>query len=248
MALESAPRLRGSLERRRVTAPAGGSKHLQTPQTQSTVELLTNVCYQEYHPNRAGRANDAGDAVVSVSLGLVQTSERARVRNTVILCGHCLRNIAFYRAGWRRKRARVRRQFWIGANGAFIDVAILEWCKLFTDTRGGHRWTRTVADRAGFIAGLLARLRMTQAEFDAYSRTLKHPRDKFIAHLDDYPTMYLPWLRPARASAAFLRDYLLNDAATTHWFQPWEKTSARDFYKEMYEHALEEYQAAESAR
>jgi hypothetical protein len=65
-----------------------------------------------------------------------------RVRRTAILCEHCLRNIAFYRAGWyRQSKIRVSRQFWIGANGNFMDIAVLEWCKLFADAKGQHHWS-----------------------------------------------------------------------------------------------------------
>jgi hypothetical protein len=88
------------------------------------------------------------------------------------------------------------------------------------------------------------RLRLTEVEFAEYIKTLKHPRDKFIAHLDAEHTMYLPWLRPARASAAFLYDYLLSDASTARWFTHDARPSARDFYNACYEHAISEYRRA----
>jgi hypothetical protein len=173
-------------------------------------------------------------------------SEEDRVRRTVLLCGHCLRNIAFYRAGWRADRTdvRVRRQFWIYANGAFMDCAILEWCKLFAEPGGKHRWSKSVADQTGFATALYKRLRLTESEFAAYIKTFKHPRDKFIAHLDAEHVMDLPRLRVARASAAFLYDYLLNHASTARWFMHDERPSARDFYRACYEHAISEYRRA----
>jgi hypothetical protein len=176
-------------------------------------------------------------------------SEEDRVRRTVILCRHCLRNIAFFRAGWRvgSGSTRVRRQFWIAANGAFMDCAILDWCKLFADPGGKHLWSKTVADKNGFAAALYSRLRLTESEFSAYVKTFKHPRDKFIAHLDVEDVMYLPQLRVARASAAFLYDYLLNDASTAHWFRHDGNPSAQDFYKACYEHAISEYRSYRSA-
>jgi hypothetical protein len=167
-----------------------------------------------------------------------------RVRRTVILCRHCLWNIAYYRAGWRKGKLRVRRAFWVGANGNFIDAAILEWCKLFADPKGLHRWRKSVAVQTEFAAALYRRLHLTESEFAAYIQTFKQPRDKFIAHLDAEPTMYLPWLRRARASAALLCDYLLNHPSTAHWFRFDEKTSARDFYANCYKHAVAEYQRA----
>jgi hypothetical protein len=182
--------------------------------------------------------------VNSPRLKAVPLSEQDRVRRTVILCGNCLRNIAFYRAGWRRSKFRVTRQFWIAANGAFVDFAILDWCKLFAEPDGKHRWSKAVTDRTGFAAALNSRLRLTESEFSAYINTLKHPRNKFIAHLDAEPMMTLPRLRAARTSAAFLYDYLLTEPSTSKWFRPGEKSSAREFYASCYRHALYEYRRA----
>jgi hypothetical protein len=184
------------------------------------------------------------------TLKVVPLSDEDRVRRTVIVCGHCLRNIAFYRAGWRADKTdvRVRRQFWVAANGAFIDSAILEWCKVFADANGKHYWSKSVADQTGFAAALHRRLRLTEAEFAAYIETFKQPRDKFIAHLDAEPIMYLPRLRVARASAAFLYDHLLNDAFTAQWFRFDERASARVLYNVCYNHAVHEYRLAADRR
>jgi hypothetical protein len=171
-------------------------------------------------------------------------SDRDRVRRTVILSLHCLRNIAFYRAGWRANNFRVRRQFWIAANGAFMDSAILEWCKLFADPNGKHRWSRSVDDKAGFAEALYRRLRFTEAQFSAYAKTFKHPRDKFIAHLDEEKLMNIPRVRVARASAAFLHDYLVGGPATSRWFSSTERESARQFYSFWYRKAVSEYRRA----
>jgi hypothetical protein len=171
-------------------------------------------------------------------------SDEDRVRRTVILCRHCLWNIAYVRAGWSRGKIRVRREFWVALNGNFIDAAILEWCKLFADPSGLHRWSKSVADQTDFAAALYHRLRLTESEFAAYIQTFKQPRDKFIAHLDAEPRMYLPWLRPARTSAAFLCDYLMNEPSTGRWFQFHEKTTSRVFYANCYKHAVSEYRQA----
>lgn len=188
-----------------------------------------------------------GAAVSAPPLKAVPLSDEDRVRRTAILCGHCLRNIAFYRAGWRptRRDLRVQRQFWIAANGAFIDSAILEWCKLFADPKGKHYWSKSVADKSGFSNALYRRLRLCEAEFSAYIQTFKQPRDKFIAHLDAEPTMYLPRLRVARASAAFLYDHLLSDESTAHWFGYDKRPPARDLYKACYDIAVYEYRRAQ---
>jgi len=63
---------------------------------------------------------------------------------------------------------------WIAANGAFMDCAILEWCKLFAEPKGKHRWSRSVADKTAFAAALYRRLRLTESDFSAYIKTFKH--------------------------------------------------------------------------
>ena len=170
-----------------------------------------------------------------------------RVRRTAILCGHCLRNIAFYRAGWHNYKFRIARQFWISANGAFMDFALLEWCKLFADWKGKHHWSRTIVDQISFSSGLYARLAMSEGQFLDYIETMKRPRDKFIAHLDEDNMMMLPRLRPARASVAYLYDRLLTGNDTKQWFAHEEQNLARVTYAMLYKHAVAEYRAAQGS-
>lgn len=165
-----------------------------------------------------------------------------RVRRTAILCEHCLRNIAFYRAGWyRQSKIRVTRQFWIGANGNFMDIAVLEWCKLFADTKAQHHWSKTIANPAAFMDGLLNRLRFTEEQFARYINSVKRPRDKFIAHLDQDHVMDFPVLRPARSAVAYLHDKLFEDIDTRQWFQRNEIRPASKIYPVFYRDAMFEY-------
>lgn len=145
-------------------------------------------------------------------------TRRDRVRRVFILCNHFLRNLAFYRAGWRRggvdQEPTLRRrenQFWRNVNANFIDLCVLEWCKVFGDAKGKHHWSKAITSQAEFEQQLLNRLRMTREQFAAYIAEMRRYRDKFVAHLDDEPIMYLPRLRPAKSSAAFLYHYLLSN-------------------------------------
>src|SRR5271165_4315169 len=64
-----------------------------------------------------------------------------RLRRVLVLCCYFVQNLAFYRAGWDNKIfRRYRSQFWVTANGNFLDHCVLEWCKLFGDERGEHYW------------------------------------------------------------------------------------------------------------
>lgn len=132
-----------------------------------------------------------------------------RSRRTAILCCHCLRNIAFYRAGYRNGNFVSSRQFFITANGNFLDIAILEWCKLFAETRGKHHYSRALSDADGFRIDLLAVLGVSSGEYDDYLKTMRTYRDKFVAHLDEDQVMMIPRLTVAKNSAKFLYTTLL---------------------------------------
>lgn len=152
-------------------------------------------------------------------------TRRDRVRRIFILCNHFLRNLAFYRTGWRRggidTEPTLRRresQFWVNVNGNFIDICVLEWCKLFGSKKDKHHWSKVITQQVEFEQQLLERLRMSAEELEAYIEEMRRYRDKFVAHLDDEPIMYLPRLRPAKKSVAFLYGYLLANEDDGNFF------------------------------
>jgi hypothetical protein len=65
-------------------------------------------------------------------------------------------------------------------------------------------------------------------------------RDKFVAHLDEEPTMVIPFMRPARNSVSYLYDFLRDDPATKG-FLPDANKSALELYRFWYQHAYFEY-------
>lgn len=154
---------------------------------------------------------------------------RDRVRRSLILCSHCLRNIAFYRVGWRRSESKRRDQFWVTVNGNFLDHAVLEWCKVFADRKGRHHWSVVVSNPVQFERDLLKRLQLSAQDFATYIIEMRAYRDKFIAHLDAEPVMQIPRLRMARRSVAFLYDHLLNQEDDGGFF-PERPFAARRYY------------------
>ncbi len=135
---------------------------------------------------------------------------RQRVRRALILCCHFLRNLAFYRAGWRGRVCIRKDQFWVTANGNFLDHCVLEWCKLFADEkRGKHFWRKVITDQEVFLDGLLRTLKFTEAEFASYVDEMRTYRDKFVAHLDLDEVMQIPRLRLAQKGVSYLHDYIL---------------------------------------
>lgn len=135
---------------------------------------------------------------------------RTRLRRIGILCLHCLRNAAYYRAWNAAPQARRQEQFWVSLNGNFIDTCLLEWCKLFGDLRAMHHWSKVVSDPDAFLTGLYAATRLDEAAFEAYRLAVRTYRDKFVAHLDGLNTIQIPNAQPAIDSARFLYNYLVD--------------------------------------
>jgi hypothetical protein len=138
-------------------------------------------------------------------------TRRTRLRRTAILCLHFLRNLGFYRAWNAAPQTRRREQFWISLNANFIDMTVLEWCKLFGDRKAMHHWSKSVTDHVAFANGLRQRTGMTETGFEAYRLIVREYRDKFVAHLDELPTMQIPDLQPALESVRYLYTYLLEN-------------------------------------
>lgn len=59
-------------------------------------------------------------------------------------------------------------QFWITAHGNFLDLATLEWCKLFAERKGNHSWRKAVSDPACFEKKLLRCLNISGEKFCGY--------------------------------------------------------------------------------
>ena len=95
-------------------------------------------------------------------------TRRQRLRRIALLAMHAICNIASYRAG-RTSNTFVRNEtFWVRLNGNFLDVGLLEWCKLFGDAKAAHHWKKVIRDAEGFKTGLLQRLGVSLADFEAY--------------------------------------------------------------------------------
>ena len=132
---------------------------------------------------------------------------RDRLRRVVIVCASFARNLAYYRVGQEPGSSALHApthphaSFWRQANGNFLDLCVLEWCKLFGERKGEHGWQQIVADPTAFETGLLAHLGMSATTFNAHIETMRRYRDKFFAHLDSDAVMQIPTLSMAQGSA-----------------------------------------------
>src|ERR1700730_9592230 len=84
------------------------------------------------------------------------------LRRVVLACGTCLRNLGYYRAGWEGRRPVFSGNIQKTINSNFIDMAVLEWCKLFGEERHEpQHWHRVINDidrRRAFKGALLQTL------------------------------------------------------------------------------------------
>jgi hypothetical protein len=117
--------------------------------------------------------------------------------------------MAFRDAGWQSGSfIEPYNQFLVNADGNFLDIAILEWCKLFADKRGMHSWRKIITNQSEFREGLLRFLSVSETEFEKYIDEVKAYRDRFIAHLDDDEMMVVPNLTIVRSSVSYLYDHI----------------------------------------
>jgi hypothetical protein len=141
---------------------------------------------------------------------MAQMPDVRLARRQAILSCAIIRNIAFYYVGWVSEdgQGTLKDDTELGRtiNSNFIDMAVLEWAKLFVDARGRHYWQRFVRPteaRTAFRTGLLASIGLDVPAWEQYHADVRVYRDHFIAHLDDDDVMTPPSLRLARDSTLF---------------------------------------------
>jgi hypothetical protein len=180
-------------------------------------------------------------------------ARRDRLRRVSILCAEFARNLAYYRVGQSQSGSVVhapshrQTSFWRQANGNFLDVSVLAWCKLLGDNKGKHFWRRIVADPVAFEAGLLAHLKMTNAEFGIVVDAMRHYRDKFVAHLDSDLVMQIPTLSAAQSAVWFYHDHVVRHEGTGGELNGLPQATAGNLalgYAQCMEEAEQVYRAA----
>src|SRR5215813_10671415 len=127
-------------------------------------------------------------------------TKRELCRRSVLLCILFLRNLAYYRTGQGQHGTHLLDpseptvNFWRQVNSNFIDMCVLDWCKLFADELAVHHRRKIVSEPAKFESDLLARLDLTADEFRQLLDRVRFYRDKFVAHLDELNEMIPPTL------------------------------------------------------
>ncbi len=139
-----------------------------------------------------------------------------RAKNAAFLCCHFARNFAYYGAG-QRQIGGTSDLFWSAVLGNFVDVAVLEWCKLFGNRNGKYHWKRVLTDPTTFLANMPRGIGIAKPSFDTLYVTVKTYRDEFVAHLEDnevamVPNMNIPYVLTWSYYLQLSKDYpfLLN--------------------------------------
>lgn len=162
---------------------------------------------------------------------------RKRLRRVALLCIHFTRNLAFFRALSDSKPDHKEGDFWITVKGDCLDIAVLEWCKLFAEQKGKHAWQKICADQDQFQTHLIAKTGITKDEWDQCCIELWKYRNKFVAHLDDDHTMQIPKMSAPMETAAYYYDYVkgLDEGSFFIGFPP----DLHTYYAECYQMALD---------
>ena len=141
------------------------------------------------------------------------------LRRAVILCCSFTRNLAFCRVGQSDggqpflSASHPQAAFWRQANANFLDIAVLDWCKLFGDKKAEHYWGQVVSDPVQFETGLLGHLGMDANAFQGEIDAMRRYRDKFVAHLDRLGVMDIPVLDAAQAAVQFYHGHIVEHEA-----------------------------------
>ena len=170
-------------------------------------------------------------------------------RRVTLLCCHFVRNLAYHLAD-KISPVEFERagEFWITVHSNFIDCCVLEWCKLFVDTKnrnpGEHRWDNVVADKARFEAELFQHIDQTQ--FQTLVDAMRTARNKFIAHLDDQNNEDTSAMDVAQEAVQFYHNYIvMNEAQPGDNLHPRTVTGLltdlNDYYSACYREARKIY-------
>ena len=102
--------------------------------------------------------------------------------------------------------------FWRLIYGTLLDVAVLEWCKIFGADAEPTHWKRVVSDHDAFRSQLLDSLHIAEVQWAAYREEMKAYRDGAVAHQTDDPQVSsYPHLELALESSYFYYSYVIRE-------------------------------------
>ena len=116
------------------------------------------------------------------------------IRRSISLAESCISNLAYYNAGWIVKDGRKvllnDENFWVRANGNFLDIATLDWRKLFIDKSQDtknfsvHNWKSFFPKHVEWLRQLFVTCSVTKNEFEEGGKSIINYRNKHLAHFE----------------------------------------------------------------
>jgi hypothetical protein len=125
-----------------------------------------------------------------------------RALRSALLCCHFARNFAYYSV-LRSSRLLREEGFWLTVYGNFLDVCVLEWCKLFGNRNGEYHWGKVVSDPSALKREFLRLYGVDDVSFRELWDKIKDYRDDFVAHLEEQETTVIPNVNVAYQLTAF---------------------------------------------
>ncbi len=133
---------------------------------------------------------------------------KERIRRAGLICIHCARNIAYYRAGWKDGALIKRTEYGATVNSNFIDLGLIEWCKIFGNHEEKHHWKNIISNKILFREDMLKNIKIDQKALKAHWKKVLTYRNKFLAHLDSNEIMHIPTLDITLKTVFFYYSYL----------------------------------------
>ncbi len=163
-------------------------------------------------------------------------TKEQRIRRAILLCIHFTRNLAFTRAITKNVTHKNEGDFWITLDGNCLDVAVLEWCKLFGEPKGKHSWEKIIDSKDGFRSKLKTSLGIDDEAWDRQVNELRSYRDSFIAHLDNNKTMNIPKMELPKNMLFFLHSELKELIDSRVHLQGYD-FPLEEYYENMFKYA-----------
>jgi len=102
--------------------------------------------------------------------------------------------------------------FWRLIYGNLLDIAVLEWCKVFGTHGEPTHWKNVVPDHDAFRKGLLVALKIDESAWVAYWEEMKNYRDNLVAHhIENGSVKNYPRLDLALESSYYYYGYLITE-------------------------------------
>lgn len=163
-------------------------------------------------------------------------TRKKRIRRAALICCHCTRNIAYYRAGRKDNYLINETEYGATVNSNFIDSGLLEWCKVFGNHEEKHHWKNIISNKTSFRDNMIETINIDLKELKAYWKKVLTYRNKFLAHLDSNEIMDVPKLDVTLKTVFFYYSYLYKHQNTNGVFNGLPNT-LEEYYEKCYKEA-----------